>query len=29
MEPDQAERLRTTTSIDEVLALLGGLGEDN
>ena len=29
MEPDQAERLRTTNSIDEVLALLGGLGEDN
>lgn len=29
MEPDQAEKLRTTTSVDEVLALLGGLGEDN
>lgn len=28
MEPDAAEKLRTTTSVDEILALLSDIGEE-
>ena len=28
MEPEQAEALRSSSSVDEVLELLSGLGED-